>query len=94
VYYNATEYGYDCPAYGSDTTTLVNQGLVHLNEDCLNLNIIRPKGNGETLPVMLWVYGGGWQQGATADPRYVSFRCSFLWKSTLTLELGWLANRA
>ncbi|KAI9044261.1 putative triacylglycerol lipase (LipA) [Aspergillus affinis] len=24
----------------------------------------------ELLPVLLWIYGGGWQQGATADPRY------------------------
>ncbi|KAJ6104377.1 hypothetical protein N7523_010697 [Penicillium sp. IBT 18751x] len=70
VFYNASEYGYDCPAYGSDTTTLVNRGLAHLDEDCLNLNIIRPRGHGHRLPVMLWIYGGGWQQGATADPRY------------------------
>lgn len=73
VYYNASEYGYDCPAYGSDTTTLVNRGLARLDEDCLNLNIIRPRGRGDGLPVMLWIYGGGWQQGATADPRYVLF---------------------
>lgn len=75
ILYNATQYGYECPAYGSDTTKLVNMGLIELNEDCLNLNIIRPKsenGNGaqELLPVMLWIFGGGWQQGATADPRY------------------------
>jgi triacylglycerol lipase len=69
VYYNATEYGYDCPAYGSDTTTLVKRGLIQLDEDCLNLNIIRPSGSSELLPVLLWIYGGGWQQGATADPR-------------------------
>lgn len=75
VLYNATEYGYDCPGYGSDTTKLVNMGLIRLNEDCLNLNIIRPqtKDNSETLlPVMIWIFGGGWQQGATADPRYVA----------------------
>ncbi|KAJ5397744.1 hypothetical protein N7509_005857 [Penicillium cosmopolitanum] len=71
VFYNATQYGYDCPAYGSDTTKLVNMGLAKLNEDCLNLNIIRPKTESEELlPVMLWIFGGGWQQGATADPRY------------------------
>lgn len=73
VFYNATQYGYDCPAYGSDTTKLVNMGLAKLNEDCLNLNIIRPKTESEELlPVMLWIFGGGWQQGATADPRYVN----------------------
>lgn len=70
VYYNATEYGYDCPGYGSDTTNLVNLGLIKLNEDCLNLNVIRPQDSGvEKLPVMLWIFGGGWSQGATADPR-------------------------
>ncbi|KAJ5675703.1 hypothetical protein N7462_008600 [Penicillium macrosclerotiorum] len=71
VYYNATEYGYDCPGYGSDTTNLVKLGLIKLNEDCLNLNIIRPQTkSNELLPVMIWIFGGGWQQGATADPRY------------------------
>lgn len=73
IIYNAAQYGNDCPAYGSDTTKLVNTGLAKLNEDCLNLNIIRPKTESkELLPVMLWIFGGGWQQGATADPRYVS----------------------
>lgn len=72
VYYNATQYGYDCPGYGSDTTELVNMGLIRLNEDCLNLNVIRPRNVGEKeLPVMLWIFGGGWSQGATADPRLV-----------------------
>lgn len=72
VYYNATQYGYDCPGYGSDTTNLVNMGLIRLNEDCLNLNVIRPRNVGEReLPVMLWIFGGGWSQGATADPRLV-----------------------
>ncbi|OQE16712.1 hypothetical protein PENSTE_c023G08461 [Penicillium steckii] len=75
TFYNATQYGNDCPGYGSDTTNEVKLGLIKLNEDCLNLNIIRPKlnqqeGETELLPVMLWIYGGGWQQGATADPRY------------------------
>ncbi|KAL4738873.1 Alpha/Beta hydrolase protein [Aspergillus similis] len=72
VLYNATQYGYDCPGYGSDTTTLLNMGLIEMNEDCLNLNVIRPRRNGdeELLPVIVWIFGGGWQQGATADPRY------------------------
>ncbi|KAF9892223.1 hypothetical protein FE257_001999 [Aspergillus nanangensis] len=72
ILYNATAYGNECPGYGSDTTTLVNRGIITLNEDCLNLNIIRPSktSHGQLLPVMLWIFGGGWQQGATADPRY------------------------
>ncbi|KAL5044497.1 hypothetical protein BDW71DRAFT_100745 [Aspergillus fruticulosus] len=72
VLYNATQYGYDCPGYGSDTTTLLGMGLIELDEDCLNLNVIRPRRDGdeELLPVLVWIFGGGWQQGATADPRY------------------------
>ncbi|KAE8143921.1 Alpha/Beta hydrolase protein [Aspergillus pseudotamarii] len=73
VLYNATEYGYECPGYGSDETKLVDMGLIQLNEDCHNLNIIRPKlqsNETQLLPVMLWIFGGGWQQGATGDPRY------------------------
>ncbi|KAF5860819.1 hypothetical protein ETB97_001039 [Aspergillus alliaceus] len=73
VLYNATAYGYECPGYGSDETKLVNIGLIHLNEDCHNLNIIRPKIQSHDtplLPVMIWIFGGGWQQGATTDPRY------------------------
>ncbi|KAL4889553.1 Alpha/Beta hydrolase protein [Aspergillus ambiguus] len=73
VRYDATTYGYECPGYGSDETTLVNTGVIRLDEDCLNLNVVRPTAwakSPDLLPVMLWIFGGGWQQGATADPRY------------------------
>lgn len=86
VVLDATTYGLDCPAYGSDTRELVEMGIVSIGEDCLRLNIIRPcldnsedgfggkmenevEDGGVGLPVLLWIYGGGWQQGATADPR-------------------------
>lgn len=65
----AKGYGYSCPGYGSDTTNLVTAGIITLNEDCLNLNVIRPSGEKNGLPVLVWIYGGGWQQGQTADPR-------------------------
>jgi acetylcholinesterase len=67
--YNATTYGTDCHGYGGDTTTLVKQGWTTLGEDCLNINIVKPQTNETGLPVLLWIYGGGWQQGATSDPR-------------------------
>lgn len=70
VLYNATEYGYDCPGYGSDNVELAELGWAKFGENCMNLNVVRPKrGSDELLPVMIWIFGGGWMEGATADPR-------------------------
>jgi acetylcholinesterase len=69
THYNATQYGVDCTGYGSDTTRLVKEGWTRLGEDCLHLNIVKPRTKQTELPVLLWIYGGGWQQGATSDPR-------------------------
>lgn len=67
--YNATQYGVDCVGYGGDTNALVASNLTRIGEDCLHLNIIKPRTNETKLPVLLWIYGGGWTQGATSDPR-------------------------
>ncbi|CAO2651729.1 Nn.00g000120.m01.CDS01 [Neocucurbitaria sp. VM-36] len=69
-HFNVTQYGLDCKGYGSDTNLLVAGNWTKLGEDCLHLNIIKPKTNNTDLPVLLWIYGGGWQQGSTSDPRY------------------------
>lgn len=69
TYHNATQYGIDCKGYGSDTNTLVAANWTKLGEDCLHLNIVKPRTDETSLPVLLWIYGGGWQQGATSDPR-------------------------
>ncbi|KAK5727735.1 hypothetical protein LTR17_012497 [Elasticomyces elasticus] len=63
---NATEYGPECFGYGLDT---VSQGN-YVSEDCLTINVVRPKHRGDKLPVLVWVHGGGLVMGGSADNRY------------------------
>jgi len=61
----ATNYAFECFGYGGD------QIGYQQSEDCLYLNVVRPSGyENASLPIAVWIHGGGFYQGGTADRRY------------------------
>ncbi|CCD68892.1 Gut esterase 1 [Caenorhabditis elegans] len=66
--YPATQYRNDCtPHY-----RLVAQFSSYSGEDCLTLNIIKPK-KAEKLPVLFWIHGGGYEIGSASQHGYEFF---------------------
>lgn len=69
------------------------------SEDCLYLNIWTPaRSADDTLPVMVWIHGGGWSNGATSFRLYSGERLARRDVVVVTLAyrlgpLGFLAHR-
>lgn len=59
---------YDAKEYGP-APVQYNLGTVMGDEDCLTVNVQRPLA-GEKLPVFVWIYGGGYNTGYSADEMY------------------------
>ncbi|KAK0499037.1 extracellular triacylglycerol lipase precursor [Armillaria luteobubalina] len=59
--FDAQNFGLPCLQRGLDTD--------EMSEDCLSINVFRPKGasSENPLPVMFWTYGGGFSGGASAS---------------------------
>ncbi|KAI0824007.1 esterase 1 [Trametes gibbosa] len=62
---DASQFGVSCPVGGSSNPV----------EDCLKINVQRPLGTTSTanLPVMVWIYGGGFQAGEAAQYDGIGF---------------------
>lgn len=58
----------DAKEYGNVPIQL-NDGVVLGDEDCLTINVQTPLGASK-LPVFVWIYGGGYNTGHSADPMY------------------------
>lgn len=67
----------DFPAgvLGTLLNTPLFQTVTDAGEDCLNLNVIRPSGTtaSSKLPVIFWIYGGGFELGSTQTYDATSF---------------------
>ncbi|RFU27213.1 hypothetical protein B7463_g9126, partial [Scytalidium lignicola] len=63
---NGTEFGSTCVSALEGAPVTSPQ-----NEDCLTVNVwTGASQQDEKLPVMVWIYGGGFQYGSSADPMY------------------------
>lgn len=63
----AVEFGPSCPQKKDE---LESASLWKQSEDCLSLNIWTPGLENRKRPVIIYVHGGGFMNGGTADPHY------------------------
>lgn len=78
----------EAKAYG-DVSVQLEQGELIGSEDCLTLNIQRPL-EGEGLPVMVWIHGGGFNTGSASVPLYNGY--AFVKQDILFVSIQYRLN--
>ncbi len=67
---SADRYGDMCVQPTQPTSTSTAETPETMSEDCLTLNVFKPKDVSGPLPVMVWIHGGGFTRGASSVPSY------------------------
>jgi len=65
---SALAFGFDAPQTEDPGDQLA--GVQPQSEDCLTLNVWAPAARSAPLPVMVWLHGGGFTNGAASSPAY------------------------
>jgi para-nitrobenzyl esterase len=66
---DGSSFGPACP----QTAAATDKGRVRTSEDCLTINVWKPahaRPSSGSLPVMVWIYGGAFIDGASSSPWY------------------------
>lgn len=66
----ADRFGSDCMQVPRPSSLVNSANPAAMSEDCLTLNVFRPEGNTDPLPVMVWIHGGGFTSGSSSVPSY------------------------
>jgi para-nitrobenzyl esterase len=75
------------PACMQTGASMPGETVPAVSEDCLYLNIWAPQTGAANLPVIVWIYGGGYTNGSAAMPLYWGDRLSK--KGAVVVTLGY-----
>lgn len=67
---DATKAGFAAPQVPGATDRLMPGPALETDEDCLTLNVWSPASPAPPRPVMVWIHGGGFMNGAASMPIY------------------------